>query len=754
MSEETKKVFLSIGISETEVNKLLKNQKSTKRLLLAIQESKIPSTGCSQAKGVLLQKLSQKVIPDDAFSKIALYIGEEKIKTQEQLASIMEFVSKNSNYTDEKFDTEAGIGIEITNDQIVSNVNKAFSEDSVKSVIEQKGKKAAVGTILQKVKSYENMKFANSGLIMSEINKVLSTLPDKAPTKQAPKKEEPKKASTKPEKPEDADDEENEIDFAGIVAKFPTPADNAMKNPDDVQRHHMEVTGGCFMTRFPPEPNGWIHIGHAKAMYLDFGLSELKGGKCYMRMDDTNPAKEKDEFIEGIKGDVQWMGFHWWKITHTSDYFHQLYEFAIQLIKSGLAYVCHQTKDAIKRYRQSMLPSPWRDRPVEESLREFELMRIGYYTPSEATLRLKMDYKSLNPNMRDQVAYRIIYRPHPRTKDEWCIYPTYDYSHCVIDSIEHVTHSLCTLEFESRRESYYWVLDALRIYKPFVWEFSRLNLTNTVMSKRRLQALVQQHLVNGWDDPRMPTIAGFRRRGYTASAIRAFVKGVGYTRNVKSSIDYEKLEFIQSQELDETAPRMFCVLDPLKVTITNMDGVVTELAPPQFPKNPAKGSRPMKISSTVYIDRSDFQEVGEKGFKRLTRENPVGLKYANFSIKVVDVVKGDDGQIKEIIAERFEGKAKAYIQWVSDGAIEAEVRLYDKLFMSKDPMAVEGDWTKDLNKDSVVVKEGALVEPMLKDAKEYDRFQFERLGYFVVDKDSTSEKKVFNRTISLKSGKF
>ncbi|KAH0793231.1 glutamine--tRNA ligase, cytoplasmic [Histomonas meleagridis] len=754
MSEETKKVFLSIGISETEANKLLKNQKSTSRLLLAIQEAKIPSSGCPQAKGVLLQKLSQKVLPNAAFSKIALYIGEDKIKTQEQLASIMDFVSKNNTYTDEQFDAESGIGIEVTNEQIVSNVNKAFGEDSIKSIIEQKGKKAAVGSILQKVKSYENMKFANSGMIMSEINKVLSTIPDKAPVKQAPKKEAPKKEEPKKEveKAESAEDEDNEIDFAGIVAKFPTPADNAMKNPDDVQKQHMEITNGSYMTRFPPEPNGWIHIGHAKAMYLDFGLAELKGGKCYMRLDDTNPAKEKDEFIEGIKSDVQWMGFHWWKITHTSDYFHQLYEFAIQLIKAGLAYVCHQTKAEIKHYRQNKLPSPWRDRPVEESLREFELMRIGYYTPSEATLRLKMDYQSLNPNMRDQVAYRIIYSPHPRTKDEWCIYPTYDYSHCVIDSIEHVTHSLCTLEFESRRDSYYWVLDALRIYKPFVWEFSRLNITYTVMSKRRLQALVQQHLVNGWDDPRMPTVAGLRRRGFTASAIRTFVKGVGYTRNVKSSIDYEKLEYVQSQELDETAPRMFCVLDPLKVTIKNMNETI-ELSPPQFPKYPNKGVRPMKISSVVYIDRSDFQEIGEKGFKRLTKENPVGLKYANFLIKVVDLVKEND-QVVEIIAEKFEGKAKAYIQWVSDGAIKAQVRLYDKLFMSKDPMAVEGDWTKDLNKDSIVIKENAMVEPMLKDAKEYDRFQFERLGYFVVDRDSTDEKKVFNRTMSLKSGKF
>lgn len=742
MSEETKNIFLAIGVTETEATKLLKNKKATDRLLLAIKESKVSK--CEAAKGVLLQKLAQKTaIVNATFTKIALYIGEDKIKTQEQLASIMEFVTKNKNYTDEQFEAECGIGVDVKPEEITENVKKAFEEESIKTAIQQKGKKAALGLILNLVKTYKNMKFANSGLIIAEVNKVLSTLPDNAPVKKEKAKKEKKEEVVQEKK-------EEEIDFAGIVAKFPTPEQNALNNAPEIQEKQMKETGGCFMTRFPPEPNGWIHIGHAKAMYLDFGLAELKGGKCYMRLDDTNPSKEKDEYIEGIKSDVNWMGFHWWKITHTSDYFHQLHEYAIKLIKDGLAYVCHQTKEEVKESREKKLPSPWRDRPIEESLREFELMRIGYYAPSEATLRLKMDITSSNPNMYDQIAYRIKYFPHPRTNDEWCIYPTYDYSHCVIDSIEHITHSLCTLEFENRKESYYWVLDALKIYKPYVWEFSRLNLTHTVMSKRKLQALVFGNLVNGWDDPRMPTIAGLRRRGYTASAIRNFVKGVGFTRNVTTIIDYEKLEGIQSQELDETASRAFCVLDPLKVTIRNHEGI-TNIEPPRFPKNPEAGTRPMKVSNVIYIDSSDFQEVPEPGFKRLTTTNPVGLKYANFQIKVVEVVH-KDGKVVELICDKFEGKAKAYIQWVSEGAIKSEVRLYSTLFKSRDLSLVE-NWKEDLNPESLIVKKDALVEPSLKDVKEYDRFQFERLGFFVVDKDSTPEKPVFNRILSLKSGK-
>jgi glutaminyl-tRNA synthetase len=488
-------------------------------------------------------------------------------------------------------------------------------------------------------------------------------------------------------------------------------------------------------------------------MYLDYGLAELKDGLCYMRFDDTNPAKEKDEFIDGITGDVRWMGFKWFKLTHTSDYFRELYEFAIQLIKEGNAYVCHQTKDEIKAARERREPSPWRDRPPEESLREFELMKCGYFAPSEATLRLKMDYLSDNANMHDQVAYRVIYHPHPRTRDSWCIYPTYDYSHCIIDSIESISHSLCSLEFENRRQSYYWVLDALRIHKPFVWEFSRLNVTHTVMSKRRLQTLVTEKLVTGWDDPRMPTLAGLRRRGFTPSGIKAFVKSVGYTRNVKSTINYGKLEFIQSQELDETAPRAFAVVDPLPLEIVNWEGGQTFAEALVFPRKGREGGvRPIAVDRNLLIERDDFSENPPAGFKRLVKGGTVVLRYANIAVNCVYVVKNGDVVVKVLCEklDRAEGKL-AYIHWVTADSPIAELRLYNQLFLAEDPMAVVGDWRENLNPQSLVVANGR-IERSLITAGPGDHFQFERVGYFVVDSDSKEGRLVFNRTMGLKSG--
>ncbi|OHT15522.1 glutaminyl-tRNA synthetase family protein [Tritrichomonas foetus] len=746
MSEETRNLLLSIKIPATEVEKILKNKKLTERIVKAISDAGLTG-GCEQPTGALIQKLCQKENPHA--TKVAQYIGNGKIATGEQLDAAIQFTLKTKEFSDADFDKAAGVGVVVTPEQIVAAVSAVIAANQ--ATIQEKGKKASLGIVLKSVKTHTpEMQFASSAKITEEVKKQFEAIPDSEPAakpkakpkaKAAPKKDEQKKV--------EESTEEKELDFKGIVASFPSPQDNAMGNSKEILEEHLKITDGNYMTRFPPEPNGWIHIGHAKAMYLDFGLAEMKKGKCYMRFDDTNPAKEKDEFIEGIKKDVNWMGFNWWKITHTSDYFQQLYEFAIHLIKEGLAYVCHQTKEEIKLGRENHTASPWRDRPVAESLREFELMKCGYYAPSEATLRLKMDITSANPNMYDQVAYRIIYNTHPRTHDQWCIYPTYDYSHCVIDSIEHITHSLCTLEFENRRESYYWVLDALKIYKPFVWEFSRLNLTYTVMSKRRLQALVYGNLVDGWDDPRMPTVAGLRRRGFTASAIRNFVKGVGFTRNVTTCIPYDRLEYVQRSEFDETAKRAFCVIDPIKVTIQGIDSVL-DVEAPFFPKNPEAGTRKMKLSSTVYIDRDDFREVPEKGFKRLTPVNPVGLKYANVQLKVVQVIKKDN-VVTELVCERIECKAQAYIHWVSEGAKSCEVRLYNQLFKSEDPMSVQGDWRDDLNKDSKVIIQNALVEPALEGSQEYDHFQFERKGYFVVDQDSTAEKLVFNRTLELKS---
>jgi glutaminyl-tRNA synthetase len=750
----------SIGIPDAEIAKLLKNQKVTARLLSAIEAAGCPSpvpaadADLWKSRGPLLQKICQKDLPQ--IPDLARAIGDGRLKTLEQIDAALDFVSSHSTYNPEEFNEASGVGVTVSDADIDAAVTAVVSQSS--DAIAQKGAKAAVGIVLQGVKSFSpNMKFASRQKVADRVKTALSQF-DAAPTTP------PKKAATSPPTAKTAPtaqttapppQEEPELDFQGIVARFPSPADNAMGNSPEVQAAYLAKTGGSYRTRFPPEPNGWIHIGHAKAMYLDYGLAELKKGICFMRFDDTNPDKEKDEFIEGIKSDVQWMGFKWCAITHTSDYFQQLYDFAIALIKKGLAYVCHQTKAEVKNSREQRTPSPWRDRPIAESLREFELMRVGYYSPSEATLRLKMDYTSDNRNMHDQVAYRVVYKSHPRTHDTWCIYPTYDYSHCVVDSLEGVSHSLCTLEFENRREPYYWVLDALGIYKPFVWEFSRLNLTHTVMSKRRLQTLVQEKLVTGWDDPRMPTIAGFRRRGFTPSAIKALVKGIGYTRNVRSFIDYEKLEQVQRQELDETAPRAFAVVDPLRITI---EGVApATVTAPLFPKKPEDGTRSLVVSGVVYIEREDFLDDADevpaevrKSFKRLTPQKPVGLKYANLVIAVENVIK-ENGRVVEVRCKSVPGKAATYIHWASDGHIRAEARMYSTLFKSADPMAVAGDWRDDINRESLVVKE-VLLEPALATARQGDRFQFERIGFFVVDSESTGDHLVFNRTLSLKSG--
>jgi glutaminyl-tRNA synthetase len=734
----------SIGVDAKEVPKLLKNKKVLARIMAAVDAAKIPESGCAPAVGTLIVKLSGTELP--APEKIAELIGAGKIQTQEQLAAAMEFVQKNKDFTQEQLEKESGVGVVVSEEEIKEAAKKTI-ENSL-DFIAQKGKKAALGEMMKRVKvATETMKFAPSKVVIAAVKAALDAVDESKLAKPAAAEKKPA-AEKKKQAQEKKEDEAPEIDFKGIVASFPTPADNAMGNSPEVQKEHMEITGGCFMTRFPPEPNGWIHIGHAKAMMLDFGLAMSKGGKCYMRFDDTNPAKEKDEFIEGIGKDVHWLGFDWWKLTHTSDYFHKLYEFALKLIDEGLAYVDHQTKDEIKEYREKCLPSPWRDRDPKESRREFELMRLGFYEPSEATLRLKMDYKNVNPNMRDQIAYRIIYKPHPRTNDEWCIYPTYDYSHCVIDSLEHVTHSLCTLEFENRRDSYYWVLDALKIYKPIVWEFSRLNLTHTIMSKRRLQALVYEHHVAGWDDPRMPTIAGMRRRGYTANAIRQFCQGVGYTRNVTTLIKVDRLESIQRADLDENSPRAFCVEEPLKVTLQNLPES-KKVTAAKFPKKPELGDREMTLSKTIYIEKSDFMENPSKGFKRLTPTSVIGLKYANIRMKVAQIIKNEAGEVTELICDVTEEPTKTFIHWVSEGAIKAELRIYGDLFDCIDVSTVEGDWRDALSKKSLRVINDALVEPSLATVKPQDRFQFERDGYFCCDDDSKPEHIIFNLTLPL-----
>ena len=522
-------------------------------------------------------------------------------------------------------------------------------------------------------------------------------------------------------------------------------------------------------TRFPPEPNGYLHIGHAKSICLNFGLAAEFEGKCNLRFDDTNPSKEDVEYVESIKEDVRWLGFDWAdREYYASDYFEQLYQFAIQLIKAGKAFVCDLNADQMREYRGTLTEpgknSPYRDRSVDENLDLFQRMRAGEFADGSRTLRAKIDMAAPNINLRDPVMYRVLRATHHRTGDKWCIYPTYDFAHGQSDSIEGITHSICTLEFEDHRPLYDWYLDQLGIHHPQQIEFARLNLTYTVLSKRKLLQLVQQKHVTGWDDPRMPTLAGIRRRGYTPEAIRIFCERIGVAKR-NSTVDIAMLEHCLREDLNKRARRVMAVLRPIKVVLENYPkGLVEELEAVNNPEDASMGTRKVPFSRELYIERDDFREEPPKGFFRLSPGKEVRLRYA-YIIKCIGVVKDPEtGAVTELRctydpetksgSSQAQRKVKATIHWVSaQHALSAEARLYDHLFTKEDPDDVpEGaDWLANFNAKSLEVIKEARVEPFLVNAKKSELYQFERLGYFCVDPiDTAAGRLVFNRAVTLR----
>ncbi|MHC4655488.1 MAG: glutamine--tRNA ligase/YqeY domain fusion protein [Planctomycetota bacterium] len=525
---------------------------------------------------------------------------------------------------------------------------------------------------------------------------------------------------------------------------------------------------GRVVTRFPPEPNGYLHIGHAKSICLNFGIAaENEGGLCNLRFDDTNPIKEEGEYVEAIKEDVRWLGFDWAdRLYFGSDYFEQMYEYAVGLIKAGKAYVCDLDPEQMREYRGTLTEPgkncPYRNRSVDENLDLFERMREGEFEAGSRVLRAKIDMASPNLNLRDPIMYRILHAKHHGTGDKWCIYPTYDWAHGLEDSVEKITHSICTLEFENHRPLYDWFLDELGVYHPQQIEFARLNLSYTVMSKRKLQQLVQDGLVSGWDDPRMPTICGLRRRGYTPGSIRNFCKRIGINK-FNSTVDIALLEHCLREDLNKTSPRVMGVLRPLKVVIDNYaQDQVEELEAVNNPEDASAGTRKVPFSRELYIEQEDFMEEPPKKFYRLAPGREVRLRYAYF-ITCTNVVKDAGGQIVELHCiydpatrggDAPDGrKVKSTLHWVSAShALEAEVRLYDNLFSKEDPDDVaEGeDFKSNLNPNSLEILSSCRVEPSLSEAKPGSRYQFERLGYFCVDPDSSEDKLVFNRTVSLR----
>ena len=519
-------------------------------------------------------------------------------------------------------------------------------------------------------------------------------------------------------------------------------------------------------TRFPPEPNGYLHLGHAKSICLNFGLADEFGGKTNLRFDDTNPEKEEQEYVDSILNDVRWLGFEWDGLYYASDYFDQLYEWAIKLINEGLAYVDDLSAEEIRKYRGTLTEpgkeSPHRNRTVKENLDLFERMHNGEFPDGSRVLRAKIDMASPNLNFRDPIMYRILHAAHNRTGDKWCIYPMYDYAHGQSDSIEHVTHSICTLEFEDHRPLYNWFIRQLSIFPSQQMEFDRLSLTYTLLSKRKLLTLVQEKHVTGWDDPRMPTLSGIRRRGYTPGAIRNFCAAIGVSKT-NGTLEFAMLEHFVREDLNKHAPRVMAVLRPLKVVIDNYpEGQVEEVEAVNNPEDESAGKRTVPFSKVLYIEQDDFREAPPKKYYRLSPGREVRLRYGYF-ITAKSVVKNDSGEVVEVHCTYDPAtrggnapdgrKVKSTIHWVSAAhALDAEVRLYDKLFTKEDPNQVdEGqEFTANLNPNSLEVVAHAKLEPSLANASAGSRYQFERLGYFAVDPDSRPGQLVFNRTVALK----
>ncbi|XP_008795989.2 glutamine--tRNA ligase [Phoenix dactylifera] len=771
-------MFLSIGLDRRTAENALVNPKVTANLTTVIKEAKVVD-GCSKTVGNLLYMVATKYPANALVHRPVLleYITLLKIKNPAQLDAALTFLLNVGPGAFQLKDLEetCGVGVEVSIEEIQSAVTAVLKEN-MEAILELRYH-INVGNLYGQVR--KRHPWADAKIVKEVIDEKLhgilgerTAADDKKPLKKKKEKsvnvEDQKNAVVTSDPPSEED--------VNPFSIFPQPEENSKvhteiffsngaiwraHNTKELLDRHLKATGGKVLTRFPPEPNGYLHIGHAKAMFIDFGLAKERNGSCYLRFDDTNPEAEKREYIDHIQEIVQWMGWQPFKVTYTSDYFQDLYELAVELIRRGLAYVDHQSPEEIKEYREKKMNSPWRDRPIEESLKLFDDMKRGLIDEGKATLRMKQDMQGDNKNMNDLVAYRIKFTPHPHAGDKWCIYPSYDYAHCIVDSLENITHSLCTLEFEIRRPSYYWLLVALGLYQPYVWEYSRLNISNTVMSKRKLNRLVTEKWVDGWDDPRLMTLAGLRRRGVSSTSINAFVRGIGITRSDNSMIRFDRLEYHIREELNKTVPRTMVVLHPLKVVITNLDSGSTMYLDakmwPDAPSDDVSSFYKVPFTKVVYIERSDFRLKDSKDYYGLAPGKSVLLRYA-FPIKCTEVICGDNADnIVEIRAEydpSKKTKPKGVLHWVAQPSsgvepLRVEVRLFEKLFLSENPSELE-DWLSDLNPHSKEVIREAYAVPSLASAVLGDKFQFERLGYFAVDPDTTPGKLVFNRTVTLR----
>lgn len=795
--EELTQLFSNVGFEEPKVKEIVKNKKvstSLESLIKAApQETKWDKSTRALAHN-LASQIKGNELPNQEL--IVSSILDGSLKTALQVDAAYKYVKEEGEKASvEGLKENAGVGIVITEDQVRSRVIK-YIEDNKEVILKERYK--LVPGIFATVKNLPELKWAEpryfKPVIDQEILKVLGPKDERdIVKKEKKKKKETKSSSTKVEKTSGSERTMFNEGFLGDLHKV---GENPQAYPE-LMAEHLRATGGKVRTRFPPEPNGYLHIGHSKAIMVNFGYAKYHNGVCYLRFDDTNPEAEAPEYFESIKRMVSWLGFEPWKITYSSDYFDKLYDLAEVLIKNGKAYVCHCTAEEIKRGRGikedgtpggERVACVHRDRPIEENLEEFRKMRDGVYKPGEAILRMKQDLSSPSPQMWDLIAYRVLNAPHPRTGDKWKIYPTYDFTHCLVDSFENITHSLCTTEFYLSRESYEWLCDQVHVFRPAQREYGRLNITGTVLSKRKIAKLVNEGIVRGWNDPRLFTLEAIRRRGVPPGAILSFINTLGVTTST-TNIQVVRFESAIRKYLEDTTARLMFVLDPVEVVVDNLPEDYEEMVTiPYRPGTPEFGDRTVPFTKKFFIERSDFSEVADdKEFFRLTSTQPVGLIKVPYTVSFQSVDRDSDGKIVRIHVKYDNDQAKAkkpkaYIQWVPFSAKHkspvaiSETRVYNQLFNSENPSSHPEGYLNDINPESEIVYTKSLVEhnfdhviknsPWVvnsvkespfyveeeKDRKEVCRFQAMRVGYFTLDKDSEDGKIILNRIVSLKDG--
>ncbi|CAG0897953.1 unnamed protein product [Cyprideis torosa] len=767
-------LLLSIGLSEAKAKETLKNAMLSSRLVKAISAARKVTSNLPEKAGPLLYTMCSKIKPqtEGRLEWLAENIAQGKLDNDLRLSTALDLLMSkpNSSVSQEELEESCGVGIVVSPDEI---------EDTVTAVIE-KHRDAILkqrygfncGSLLAELRN--SLKWADGKAVKNEVDlQMLTLLGPKTEEDLRPK---PKKKDQKSKQKATAAAVEEAVGngsetkepvvtsmteyFRARPTMFHAPGENFktegyVMTPKTMELldKHLKETGGNVVTRFPPEPNGILHVGHAKAIAIQFAYAEAHGGRCILRYDDTNPEKEEAVFFEAILEMIHWLGFKPWKVTYSSDYFQNLYDLACELIGRGKAYVCHQKSQDLKGWAEPEQQSPWRNRSLEENLALFRAMKDGCFDEGEATLRMK---HTMEEGKVDPVAYRIRYTPHHRTGSQWCIYPTYDFTHCLCDSLENITHSMCSKEFQSRRSSYYWLCNVLDLYCPVQWEYGRLNMDYTVTSKRKVLGLIGAGLVKGWDDPRLYTLPGLRRRGAPPAAVKAFVASLGLT-GAQTMVDPLKFDSFVRDELNRSAPRTMVVLDPLKVVLTAVPKEVPEtIQVPDFPSDPTCSSNHrIRFGIEIYIERLDFMDVSKppKDFRRLCVGQPVGLHHAGVVIEVLEVVRDSTGAVDHLRANcalaTDDNKPRAFVHWVSDPQ-RIEVRKYARLFKHANPDDAEGGYLKDADPNSMQVFENGMADRYLQPSQPFSAYQFERVGFFSVDPDSQADHLVFNLTVELK----